>query len=44
MDIFHEETFGPVAPLFRFDSEEEAVRMANDTPYGLLMEDVHLAG
>ena len=35
MDIFHEETFGPVAPLFRFDSEEEAVRMANDTPYGL---------
>jgi len=35
MDIFHEETFGPVAPLFRFDSEEEAVRMANDSPYGL---------
>ena len=35
MDIFREETFGPVAPLFRFDSEEDAVRMANDTPYGL---------
>lgn len=35
MKISHEETFGPVAPLFRFDSEEEVVRMANDTPYGL---------
>ena len=35
MHIFREETFGPVAPLFRFDSEEDAVRMANDTPYGL---------
>jgi len=35
MAIFREETFGPVAPLFRFDSEEDAVRMANDTPYGL---------
>lgn len=33
--IFHEETFGPVAPLFRFESEEEAIRLANDTPYGL---------
>jgi succinate-semialdehyde dehydrogenase/glutarate-semialdehyde dehydrogenase len=30
-----EETFGPVAPLFRFHSEEEAVRMANDTEFGL---------
>ncbi|BEO69106.1 NAD-dependent succinate-semialdehyde dehydrogenase (plasmid) [Serratia marcescens] len=35
MRIAHEETFGPVAPLFIFDSEEEAVAMANDTPYGL---------
>jgi succinate-semialdehyde dehydrogenase/glutarate-semialdehyde dehydrogenase len=35
MMISHEETFGPVAPLFRFDNEEEVVRMANDTPYGL---------
>ncbi|ATP45654.1 succinate-semialdehyde dehydrogenase / glutarate-semialdehyde dehydrogenase [Pseudomonas sp. URIL14HWK12:I8] len=33
--IFNDETFGPVAPLFRFDSEEEAINMANDTPYGL---------
>jgi len=30
-----EETFGPVAPLFRFTTREEAVMMANDTPYGL---------
>lgn len=35
MDIFHQEIFGPVAPLTRFRSEEEAIRMANDTPYGL---------
>jgi len=30
-----EETFGPVAPLFRFDDEEEVIRSANDTPFGL---------
>ncbi|MCR6628821.1 MAG: NAD-dependent succinate-semialdehyde dehydrogenase [Magnetospirillum sp.] len=30
-----EETFGPVAPLFRFRTEDEAVRMANDTEFGL---------
>ena len=30
-----EETFGPVAGIARFDTEEEAVRQANDTPYGL---------
>ena len=34
-DIFREETFGPVAPLFRFRTEEEAIRMANDTEFGL---------
>lgn len=33
--IFEEETFGPVAPLFRFCSEEEVVAMANDTAFGL---------
>ncbi|MEC8149553.1 MAG: aldehyde dehydrogenase family protein, partial [SAR324 cluster bacterium] len=31
----HEETFGPLAPVFRFSTEEEAIRMANDTEFGL---------
>ncbi len=35
MMVAREETFGPVAPLFRFDTEEQAVRMANDTEFGL---------
>ena len=35
MRIFSEETFGPVAPIFRFKTEEEAIEMANDTPFGL---------
>ena len=30
-----EEIFGPVAPIIPFDTEEEAVRLANDTPWGL---------
>ena len=33
--IFHEENFGPVAPLFRFSTEQEAITMANDTEFGL---------
>ena len=35
MQIMHEETFGPVAPLLRFREEKEVVSLANDTPYGL---------
>ncbi|AVS93919.1 NADP-dependent succinate-semialdehyde dehydrogenase I [Paracidovorax avenae] len=35
MQLSREETFGPVAPLFRFESDEEAVRLANDTEFGL---------
>jgi succinate-semialdehyde dehydrogenase / glutarate-semialdehyde dehydrogenase len=35
MVITKEETFGPVAPVYRFKSEEEAVKMANDTEFGL---------
>ncbi len=35
MDIASEEAFGPVAPMFRLRTEAEAVRMANDTEYGL---------
>ncbi|VWC00225.1 succinate-semialdehyde dehydrogenase [Burkholderia latens] len=35
MQLTCEETFGPVAALFRFDTEDEAVDAANDTPFGL---------
>ncbi|MGX9147103.1 NAD-dependent succinate-semialdehyde dehydrogenase [Mesorhizobium sp. 128a] len=35
MQLAGEETFGPVAPLFRFETEEEAITLANGTPYGL---------
>jgi succinate-semialdehyde dehydrogenase/glutarate-semialdehyde dehydrogenase len=35
MLLAREETFGPVAPLFRFKTEQDAVRIANDTEYGL---------
>ncbi len=35
MEIAHEEIFGPVATVFRFNDEAEAVAIANDTPFGL---------
>jgi succinate-semialdehyde dehydrogenase/glutarate-semialdehyde dehydrogenase len=35
MMVSHEETFGPVAPLIRFKTEEEVIRLANDTEFGL---------
>ncbi len=35
MDLYSSEIFGPVAALYRFSSEEEAIKMANDTRYGL---------
>ncbi|RMF35486.1 MAG: NAD-dependent succinate-semialdehyde dehydrogenase [Alphaproteobacteria bacterium] len=35
MKVAREETFGPVAPLFRFDSEDEVIAWANDTEFGL---------
>jgi succinate-semialdehyde dehydrogenase/glutarate-semialdehyde dehydrogenase len=35
MALAQEEIFGPVAPVFRFETEAEAIRMANDTAYGL---------
>ena len=35
MRVFQEEIFGPVAPIFKFKTEKEAISMANDTPFGL---------
>jgi len=35
MKFFREETFGPLAPLFRFKTDEDAIKLANDTEYGL---------
>ena len=36
MKLSHEEIFGPIAPIYRFQSDEEVVASANDTPYGLV--------
>ena len=35
MDLYHEEIFGPIAPFYRFSTDEEAIQIANDTEYGL---------
>ena len=35
MMVAHDETFGPLAPLFRFETEDEAIQLANDTEFGL---------
>lgn len=35
MAVFHEETFGPIAAVMRFDTVEQAIRLANSTPFGL---------
>src|SRR5687768_8389998 len=35
MKVTHEETFGPVAPLYRFETEQELLKLANNTEYGL---------
>ena len=48
MKITHEETFGPVAPLYRFKTENELIGLANDTEYGLASyfysRDIEMAG
>ena len=38
MAVAREETFGPVAPLFRFHTDEDAIRMANATEFGELTD------
>ncbi len=47
MRLANEETFGPVAPIFRFDREDEAIALANATPFGLASyfytDDLHRA-
>ncbi|PWY73547.1 aldehyde dehydrogenase, partial [Aspergillus eucalypticola CBS 122712] len=36
MDLYHQESFGPVVTLFEFDTIDQAVKLANDTEYGLV--------
>lgn len=47
MDLYQSESFGPSVSLFTFDTEDEAIELANDTPYGLsaavFTEDLKLA-
>ncbi|MFK7923479.1 MAG: NAD-dependent succinate-semialdehyde dehydrogenase [Bacteroidia bacterium] len=35
MDLHQEEIFGPISPIYRFETEAEVIQLANDTPYGL---------
>ena len=35
MRVFKEEIFGPVAPVFKFETEEDVIALANETPFGL---------
>jgi succinate-semialdehyde dehydrogenase/glutarate-semialdehyde dehydrogenase len=35
MDVYNQEIFGPVAPLFKFKTEQDAIKIGNDTPFGL---------
>ena len=35
MKVYSEEIFGPIAPVFKFKTEEEVIKLANDTPFGL---------
>lgn len=36
MDLYYQESFGPVVAIFEFETNEEAIRLANDTEYGLV--------
>ena len=36
MDIYYQESFGPTVAMYEFETNEEAIRLANDTEYGLV--------